>query len=174
MSAAHPWLEELPWPTEKMPRDQLYERIEHTLTMVNMGVLATTGKNGAIASPIEFYAEGLTAYMYPQPGSPKIKAMQSDPRVSFAVHTPVVGWVSCRGAHLFGQAEILEPGTPEWEHGIDILHWQASAAELGRDVNVRPPDPIMRIEPDRVVYTEHWIRRQGFAPRQIWRKADGS
>jgi hypothetical protein len=32
----------------------------------------------------------------------------------------------------------------------------------------------MRIEPDRVVYTEHWIRRQGFAPRQIWRKADGS
>jgi len=109
MSAAHPWLEELPWPTDKMPRDQLYERIEHTLTMVNMGVLATTGKNGAIASPIEFYAEGLTAYMYPQPGSPKIKAMQSDPRVSFAVHTPVVGWVSCRGAQLFGQAEILEP-----------------------------------------------------------------
>jgi hypothetical protein len=172
MSTAHPWLEELPWPTEKMPRNQLYERIEHTLTMVNMGVLATTGKNGPIASPVEFYAEGLTAYMYPQPGSPKLKAMQRDPRVSFAVHTPVVGWVSCRGAQLFGEAEFLEPGTPEWEHGINILRWQASAAELGRDVNVKPSDTIMRIAPDRVVYTEHWIRRQGFAPRQIWRKAD--
>ena len=173
MSTAHPWLEELPWPKQAMPRDDLYERIEHTLTMVNMGVLATIGKHGPIASPIEFYADGLTAYMYPQPGSPKLKAMQRDPRVSFAVNTPVVGWVSCRGAQLFGEAEFLERGTPEWEHGINILHWQASAAELGRDVNTKPSDTIMRIDPDRVVYTEHWIRRRGFAPRQIWRKADG-
>jgi len=172
MSTAHPWLEELPWPTKEMPRDELHERIEHTLTMVNSGVLATLGKNGPIASPIEFYAEGLTPYMFPQPGSPKLKAMRRDPRVCFAVNTPIFGWVTCRGAQVFGQAELLEEDTPEWEHGMEILHWEASAAELGRDINTRPDAPIMRVNPERIVYTEHWIRRQGYAPRQIWRKSD--
>lgn len=170
MSNAHPWLEAWPWPTKKMPRDQLYARIEHLLVMANIGVLATTGKNGAIASPVEYTAEGLAVYSYPQPGSPKLAAMKRDPRVSFAVHAAVGNWVSCRGAQLFGLAEILEPGTDDWEHGIAILPWEANAIELGRDINTKPSDPIMRIQPDRVVYTEHWIRRDGYAPRQIWRR----
>jgi len=170
MSNAHPWLEDWPWPTKKMPRDQLYARIEHLLIMANIGVLATTGKNGAIASPVEYTAEGLAVYSYPQPGSPKLAAMKTDPRVSFAVHAAVGNWVSCRGAQLFGRAEILEPGTDDWEHGIAILPWEANAIELGRDINTKPSDPIMRIQPDRVVYTEHWMRRDGYAPRQIWRR----
>ena len=170
MSNAHPWLEDWPWPTKKMPRDQLYARIEHLLIMANIGVLATTGKNGAIASPVEYTAEGLAVYSYQQPGSPKLVAMKTDPRVSFAVHAAVGNWVSCRGAQLFGRAEILEPGTDDWEHGIAILPWEANAIELGRDINTKPSDPIMRIQPDRVVYTEHWMRRDGYAPRQIWRR----
>ena len=26
----------------------------------------------------------------------------------------------------------------------------------------------MRLRPDRIVYTEHFLRRDGFGPRQIW------
>jgi hypothetical protein len=65
---------------------------------------------------------------------------------------------------------MLQPGTQEWAHGMAVLPWEANAAELGRDLHQPPTDPIMKIEPDRVVYTEHWIRRDGFSPRQIWRR----
>jgi hypothetical protein len=170
MSAANPWLEEWPWPDKKMPQDELYARIEHLLVMANIGVLATTGKNGAIASPVEYTAEGLTIYLYPQPRSPKLAAIEADPRVCFAVHAAVGNWVSCRGAQVFGKAELLQPGTPEWTRGMAVLPWEANAVELGRDPHTAPTDPIMRIDPDRVVYTEHWIRRDGFSPRQIWRR----
>ncbi|MFE6855483.1 pyridoxamine 5'-phosphate oxidase family protein, partial [Streptomyces sp. NPDC057674] len=27
-------------------------------------------------------------------------------------------------------------------------------------------------EAERIVYTEHWLRREGFAPRQFWTRAD--
>jgi hypothetical protein len=25
-------------------------------------------------------------------------------------------------------------------------------------------------EPERIVYTEHWLRKEGFGPRQIWHR----
>ena len=76
---AHPWLQETPWPTKPLPRDQLTARIEHLLAINWMGVLCTLGKDGPIGSPVEYYAEGNVVYILPQPGSPKLKAMERDP-----------------------------------------------------------------------------------------------
>jgi len=67
--SAHPWLTQTPWPTAQLPRTELAARIEHLLATHWMGVLCTTGKNGPIGSPIEYYAEGLVTYILPQPGS---------------------------------------------------------------------------------------------------------
>ena len=168
---AHPWLHEIPWPKKKLPRDQLEARIERVLTMDNMGVLATSAADGPIASPIEYYSEGLVVYLYPQPGSPKIAAMKRDPRICFAVHLPMVGWASIRGAQLFGKAQLLEDGTAEHDHGLKIYRWQSSAIQLGRKVDEPPIGPLLKLDPDKIVYTEHWIRRDGYAPRQIWHKS---
>jgi hypothetical protein len=27
------------------------------------------------------------------------------------------------------------------------------------------------VEAERIVHTEHWLRREGFAPRQTWRRS---
>ncbi len=65
-----------------------------------MGVLCTPGKNGPIGSPVEYYATGTTVFLLPQPNSPKLVAMQSDPRVCFAMHGKNSGWASVRGTQL--------------------------------------------------------------------------
>ena len=44
MSIAHPWLEQEPWPTAAMPREDLEKRIERILTLTNIGYLATVEK----------------------------------------------------------------------------------------------------------------------------------
>ena len=172
MSIAQKWLEETPWPTKAMPKDMLEERIERVVTITNIGYLGTVMKSGAaIVSPVEFYADGLQLYMFPQPNSPKLKAMQRDPRVSFAIANPIAGWACVMGVQFFGTATLLDVGTPEWEHGMKVFKWPAGSFELGRDLADGPPRGLlMRLDPERIVYTEHLNRKYGWAPRQVWHK----
>lgn len=168
--SAHPWLAETPWPTRQLPRDELIKRIEQFLATHWMGVLCTSGRNGPIGSPIEFYAEGLVTYLLPQPGSPKVRALESDPRICLAIHGANCGWASVRGAQIFGRAEFLEPGTPGHEHAMTIYRWQASSVQLGRPLDRPPQVALLKIDPVRIVYTEQWLRKDGFGPRQIWHR----
>jgi len=169
MSLAHPWLEQEPWPTAPMPRDELEKRIERVLTLTNIGYLGTVKKDGSpIVSPLEFYIDGLNLYIFPQPNSPKVWALRRDPRVALAIANPMAGWACVMGCQIFGTARLLDVDTPEWEHGMKIFKWQASSAELGRQLEEPPQGQIALIEPQRIVYTEHLMRKYGYAPRQIW------
>jgi len=171
MSIAHPWLEQEPWPTAQMPIELLEKRIERVLTMTNIGYLGTVSKSGGpIVSPLEFYHEGHSLYIFPQPNSPKVKAMLRDPRVAIAIANPMAGWACVMGCQIFGTATLLDVGTPEWEHGMQIFKWPGSSFELGRKAVEPPQGQLARIDAERIVYTEHLMRKEGYAPRQIWRK----
>ena len=56
---AHPWLQESPWPTKQLPRDELTPRIEKFLATHWMGVLCTLGNDGPIGSPVDTSDEAL-------------------------------------------------------------------------------------------------------------------
>ncbi|MGI9308397.1 MAG: pyridoxamine 5'-phosphate oxidase family protein [Gammaproteobacteria bacterium] len=168
--SAHSWLAETPWPTKQLPREELEQRIEHFLATHWMGVLCTVNKNGPIGSPVEYYAEGKSVYVLPQPGSPKVKAMQDDPRLCFAIFGENSGWASVRGTQLFGKAEFIEPGTSAHEHAMSIYRWQPSAVQLSKPLDSPPQVALVKIDPERIVYTEQWLRKDGFGPRQIWHK----
>ena len=168
--SAHPWLVETPWPTKQLPREEMTARIQHLLATHWMGVLCTIARSGPIGSPVEYYADGMAVYILPQPGSPKLRALQADPRVCFAVHAANSGWASVRGAQLFGAARLLDPGTPEHAQAMTIYRWEPSAIQLGMSLDMPPQVQLLEIDPDRIVYTEHWLRKDGFGPRQIWHK----
>ncbi len=168
--AQYKWLGE-PNPKAKLSREQLADRIERLLTTQNMCVLATVGQDGAVATPVEYYSDGLTLYLHSQAGSPKSKNIERDPRVSVGIFAPFVGWQSARGAQLFGRIEQVDPGTPGHAAAMEIYRWQSHAVQLGRPLDQPPQIPLLKLAPDRVAYTEHWLRKEGFAPRQIWRRA---
>ena len=168
MSAAHKWLDLENRPTEPLPRDLLEQQIERVLTLTNIGFMATIGKNGPISSPVEFYTEGFDVYIYPQPNSPKIKALQRDPRLSFAVANPMAGWASAFGCQMFGNAQLLDAGTPEWEHGMTVFKYPSSNWEVGRPIDTVPQGQLLLLRPDRITLTSHFLRRDGYAARQFW------
>ena len=173
MSVAHPWLEQEPWPTKSLPLNLLEQRIERVLTMTNIGYLGTTMKNGQPnVTPLEFYADGFSLYFFPQPGSPKVKAMQRDPRVALAIANPIAGWACIMGAQVFGRVTLLDVDTPEWEHGMKVFKWPGSSFEIGRDLLHPPRGQLARLDADRIVYSEHLLRKEGYAPRQIWRRGE--
>jgi hypothetical protein len=76
------------------------------------------------------------------------------------------------GCQIFGTATLLDVDTPEWEHGMKIFKYSASNFELGRRLTDVPRGQLARIDAERIVYTEHLMRKEGYAPRQIWRKGE--
>ena len=97
-----------------------------------------------------------------------IKALQRDPRMSFAVANPMAGWASAFGCQLFGNAELLEPHSADWEHGMTVFKYPSSNWEVGRPIDTVPQGLLLRLRPDRITLTEHFLRREGYAARQFW------
>ncbi len=172
MSTAYPWVER-PWPEKELPKDELQERILQLLGLKNIGVLATVAKDGSpIASPIEYHADGLDLYVTPDAGTPKYNAIKRDPRVSIAIDLGYHGWQSVRSAQYFGRAEMLEPHTPGWDRGMKIFKWRQSAEELGHDLSAPPERALTKIIPDRILYMETWLWKQGYSWKQWWRREE--
>lgn len=173
MSKAYPWVEPTSWNQNPLPREQVEDRIQQLLGSTNMCVMATiSAKGNPIASPIEYYADGLDIYMLPDPETPKLKALQRDPRISVAIHGPYHGWHSGRGAQYFGRAEIIEPHAPGWERGMEIFRWHEWMRDLGMDASKPFERQLLKVAPDRILYTETWLLKLGYGAKQVWTREE--
>ena len=97
-----------------------------------------------------------------------MRNLQTDPRVSVGIFAPLVGQASSRGAQVFGTARILEPDDDDFPRFWSVVRWQSDHVERSASLDQPPLGPIGVIPADRIVYTEHWLRREGYAPRQHW------
>ncbi|MFK4085421.1 pyridoxamine 5'-phosphate oxidase family protein [Kribbella sp. NPDC020789] len=157
-----------PTPTGVLPREELEERILNLLSTHNLAVVATVNRDGSpSATPVRYYSLGFEIFYTSWDDSVKSRNLRRDPRVSAGIVAPYVGLASSRGAQLFGTARTLAPAdaAPYWE----AFRWQNEYAERGRPVDEPPTDPLTVITPERILYTDHWLRRSGHAPRQTWR-----
>jgi hypothetical protein len=100
--------------------------------------------------------------------SPKSRNLRRDPRVSAGIVAPLVGRASSRGAQLFGTARTVENDDPDATGYREAFRWQSDHVERGRPIDEPPTDPLTIITPTRIVYTDHWLCRSGYAPRQVW------
>ncbi|MGQ0431616.1 MAG: pyridoxamine 5'-phosphate oxidase family protein [Microthrixaceae bacterium] len=164
---SNPWLAG-PAPTDRLDREALEERILNLLSTQNMCVLATAGEDGPLATPVRYFHFGFTIIFTAQADSPKMRNIRVDPRVSVGVFAPLVGQASSRGAQLFGTAAVLWSGDPAFHQLMSVYRWQSDAVERGRSLDHAPTGPLVAVEADQIVYTDHWLRRTGHAPRQFW------
>ena len=101
------------------------------------------------------------------PRSPKMRNIESDPRVSIGVFAPLVGLASSRGVQIFGEAVVVPDDHERFDHYWEAFRWESEQVEQGRSPD-DSPGAIVVVEATRMVYTEHWLRKSGFAPRQFW------
>ena len=168
MPVTNPWLAG-PAPTARLDRNRLSERLLNLLSSQNMCVLATAGPAGPLATPVRYFHLDFTLMFTAAAGSPKLRNIAADPRVSIGVFAPLVGQASSRGAQVFGQARVLTPEDADHERYWPAVRWQSDQVERSRSLAEPPEGPLVVIPADRIVYTEHWLRRDGFAPRQVWK-----
>jgi hypothetical protein len=167
INVANPWLVG-PTPKRKLPRERLEERILNLLSSQNMCVLATAGADGPLATPVRYYHRDLTLLLTSQADTPKLRNIAHDPRVSVGIFAPLVGQASSRGCQVFGTAEVLLPEMDGFAEDMALYRWQSDAVERGRPLDQPPRGPLVRVAAQRIVYTEHWLRRDGYSPRQFW------
>lgn len=169
MPLTNPWLTG-PSPDRDLPWERLEERILNLLSTHNLAVIATVNKDGSpAATPVRYYSLGFEIFYTSWNASPKSRNLQRDPRVSAGIVAPLVGQASSRGAQLFGTARTLERDDPNAEPYWGAVRWQSDHVEKGRSLDDPPTDPLTVITPERILYTEHWLRRDGYRPRQTWR-----
>jgi hypothetical protein len=53
---------------------------------------------------------------------------------------------------------------------MTIYRWEASSVQIGRPLDKPPQVPLLVLDADRIVYTEQWLRKDGWGARQIWHK----
>ncbi|MEV6154270.1 pyridoxamine 5'-phosphate oxidase family protein [Nonomuraea sp. NPDC052129] len=171
MPVTNEWLAG-PSPTKRLDRELLEERILNLLSSQNMCVLATSGPDGPLATPVRYFHLGFALMFTAVPTSPKMRNVAADPRVSIGIFAPLVGQASSRGAQVFGRARVLGIDDPEFSHYWPAFRWQSDHVERSRPLDEPPSAPLTVVEADRIVYTEHWLRRSGYAPRQFWKRQE--
>ena len=168
MPLTNPWLSgEVP--TGRLERADLEERILNLLSSTNLCVLATTGDDGPLATPVRYFHLDFAVMFTASPRSPKMRNIAADPRVSIGLHAPLVGLASSRGLQLFGTAEVIADGDERFDHYWEAFRWESEQIEQGRSPD-ESPGAVVVVDAERIVYTEHWLRRSGYAPRQFWRR----
>lgn len=169
MPLSNPWLAG-PSPDRDLPLEQLEDRILNLLSTHNLAVIATVNRDGSpTATPVRYYSLGFDVFYTSWNASVKSRNLRREPRVSAGIVAPLVGRASSRGAQLFGTARTLERDDPDVEPYWEAFRWQSDHVERGGSLEEPPSDPLTTITPSRVVYTEHWLRRFGYRPRQTWR-----
>lgn len=169
MPITNPWLEG-PTPDGKLPRERLEERILNLLSTHNTAVIATINRDGSPnATPVRYFHLGFEIFYTSWNASVKSSNLRRDARVAAGIVSPLVGLASSRGAQLFGTARTIQRDDPTASGYWEAVRWQSDHVERGRSLDETPDDPLTVITPTRIVYTEHWLRRDGFAPRQTWR-----
>ncbi|KGN32624.1 pyridoxamine 5'-phosphate oxidase [Knoellia sinensis KCTC 19936] len=169
MPLTNPWLSG-PAPDVDLPREQLEERILNLLSSHNLAVIATVNLDGSpAATPVRYSSLGFEIFYTSWNASAKSRNLRRDPRVSAGIVAPLVGQASSRGLQIFGTARTLERDDPEVDAYWEAMRWQSDHVERGLALDDPPRDPLTIITPRRILYTEHWLRRSGFRPRQTWR-----
>ncbi len=170
MPVTNPWLAG-PAPGGRLDRARLEERLLNLLSSQNMCVLATAGPDGPLATPVRYFHLDLAVMFTAAADSPKMRNIATDPRVSIGIFAPLVGQASSRGAQVFGRASVLTSDHPHFAHYWPAFRWQSDHVERSRSLDEPPTGPLVVVDADRIVYTEHWLRRDGYAPRQFWRRS---
>ena len=159
--------------TTEMPREQLEEHISSILKKLTMCTLVTSKGDIPRGTPLEYFPDGLTLYISPDPGT-KVENIQANPNVAVSVYNNVHPdweneWQTVWGVQISGTGELLEEGAPEYARGREVINFESFLRALGQDPNKWPKGRIiLKVTPGQIALFELGLLAKGFAARQVW------
>jgi len=160
--------------TAKLPDDELKERICNFLKEQTMCTLSTCKGDVPRATPLEYFSEGTTLYIAPDPGT-KIVNIAANPRISVGIFNdvnpdwPGGAWKRIKGVQITGEATLLTPDDPEYAHAMKVYNWEPFLKARGRTRDDVPKlDRMIKVEAKKIEYSESALMLKGYARKQVW------
>lgn len=153
--------------TKQMSRDELERRISVFIKNHNMCVLATARDNVPRATPIEYWADGTTLYIFADPGT-KRENIKANPRVSVGIHDPFTGGaLSVRGMQITGEATLLTDDNPEYDAALIMRRREQVGEDIG-DFKPRRGGVVIKIVAKKIEFIDIPLKLEGYDLRHVW------
>jgi nitroimidazol reductase NimA-like FMN-containing flavoprotein (pyridoxamine 5'-phosphate oxidase superfamily) len=152
--------------TKQMSKDEIERRISIFIKNHNMCVLCTARENIPRATPIEYWADGTTIYIFADPGS-KRENIKANPKVSVGIFDPFVGSLSVKGMQITGEATLLADGNPEYSEAL-IIHRKELVGEDIGDFKPREGGMVIKVEAKKIEYIDIALKVEGFDLKLVW------
>ena len=152
--------------TKQMSKDELERRISVFIKTHNMCVLCTARDNIPRATPIEYWADGTTLYIFADPGT-KRENIKANPKVSVGIFDPFVGSLSVKGMQITGEATILTDDNPEYDEALIMRRRELVGEEIG---DYKPPRgrAVIKIEAKKIEFINIALGLDGYDLRHVW------
>jgi hypothetical protein len=160
--------------TTKMQKQDLEAYLIEILTRVAMCTLSTCSGDVPRGTPLEFFSDGLTLYITPDPGT-KVKNIRANPNVSISVFdnpSPAweTDWKTTWGLQITGRGELLKDGDPEYDHARGVIHFEPFLRALGREeIGLSRGRYMLKVVPTKIELLEFGLITRGYAFRQVWK-----
>ena len=158
---------------KKLPREELWRRIEEFLRKQTMCSLCTCRRDVPRATPLEYYLHGTSLYMVGHKGK-KIANLRANPRVSIGVYDhvhPTWGdagnWLGVKGAQIAGRARLIWDDDPAWAEAHNCF---SSPTMVKVQPGEKPRGRVMIVvEIEQVEYLDIALKIKGFGSKQVWK-----
>jgi general stress protein 26 len=159
--------------TTEMPREQLEEHISSILKELTMCTLITSKDDIPRGTPLEYFPDGLTLYISPDPGT-KVENIRANPNVAISIHNSVHpdwenDWQTIWGVQISGTGELFDEGAPEHTHGRELINFESffRALELDPEKWLKGRK-ILKVTPSKIALFQLGLLTKGFSAWQTW------
>lgn len=152
-------------------------RIAAFLGQANVCVIATCLNDVPRATPIEYYADGLTVYVAASRGT-KLLNLEGNPRVGVAIYsTPYTDWTDwyqVKGLQITGTAELLrfDEQPDAYVAALQVYDWRKYRRALGRADEEPRKTTIVKVVPKTIEYRDLGLLRENYSVLQVWKDDD--
>ena len=158
---------------KKMPRAAMEAHIQKLFQQVRMASLSTTDGKKPRATPLEYFVDGMTIFISPDPGV-KMRNIRVNQNVSLSITNATridweKQWDKVWAMQITGTAEVIVHGNPEWDHGRDVIDVASFQRALGMSATgISPKRTVLRIPISKVELWDYALLHQGYTYRQVW------
>lgn len=159
--------------TAQLSRPHMERHIAAFLRQENVCVLATCLDGYPRATPIEYYADGLTIYVAASRGT-KVPNIELNPHVSVAIcstaYTDWTDWHDVTAIQMTGTPELLryDERPEDYLAALDIYDWRKYRSALGKAEEAPRKTTIVEITPTKIEFRDLALMRAGYAVLQTW------
>lgn len=146
--------------SQKIPREQVLERITAFIEAHNTCTLATASEDHVRCTPIEYNFVDNRFYFFSE-GGLKFRGLKKNKHVGMAIYEPYNGFGNLKSLQIEGMASLVEPFSDEY---LKVMEYKKIPETAMR--NLPQPMALIKVVPEVFDYLDSDLKKEEFGSRQ--------